>query len=441
MLTSQHIELEQSILGTMFLNPNLITKAKENIKRYMFQVDNHSMIYDGIIKMVDDKKEIDLINFLENYKEIIKEMGGVSYVTEVYSCSSTEVAFETKLELLINAYKKRLVLNLCTHVSDTMTIEDMEKNINKTLTNLYNCTLKKDLDIEEIYDNYLKNLYESNKDMGVKSGLTKIDEAIGNFRKGRLITIFARSGVGKSVFSIQIAKNMALRGHNVIYGSAEMSEDEVLNRMAASEFSINNNKFEKDLLTDEEKDKVSTFCANLSNNMLYISTETNIDRFINEIKVYKLKNKLDVVFLDYINKYVDSKSSAFKLTERIGEITSRLKTLAIEENICIVIVAQANRSVDKNNGEVYEILTEADIQDSARIEQDSDQIIGLYRDKRFDDRAYRDKMFRDGKVDYDSKDAKENPNCINAIILKNRHGGRGIKAFRWMGNICSISNM
>lgn len=372
MLTSQHIELEQSILETMFLNPNLITKAKENIKRYMFQVESHSMIYDGIIKMLDNKKEIDLINFLENYKEIIKAMGGVSYVTEVYSCSSTEMVFETKLELVIKAYKKRLSLNLCTYVSDTMTIEDMEKNINKTLTNLYNCTLKKDLDIEDVYDNYLKNLYERNKDIGVKGGLTKIDEAIGNFRKGRLITIFARSGVGKSVFSIQIAKNMALRGYNVIYGSAEMSEDEVLNRMAASEFSINNNKFEKDLLTDEEKDKVSTFCASLSNNMLYISTETNIDRFINEIKVYKLKNKLDVVFLDYINKYVDSKSSDFKLTERIREITSRLKTLAIEGNICVVIVAQANRSVDKNNGEVYEILTEADIQDSARIEQDSD---------------------------------------------------------------------
>ena len=59
MLTSQHIELEQSILGTMFIYPNLIAKAKENIKKYMFQIDNHSMIYEGILKMSEDKKEID----------------------------------------------------------------------------------------------------------------------------------------------------------------------------------------------------------------------------------------------------------------------------------------------------------------------------------------------------------------------------------------------
>lgn len=106
MLTSQHIELEQSILGTLFLNSNLLVKAKENIKPYMFQVENHKRIYEGIIKMVSDDKEIDLINFLENYKEVVREMGGVSYVSEVFSCSSTELAFETKLELLIKAYEE-----------------------------------------------------------------------------------------------------------------------------------------------------------------------------------------------------------------------------------------------------------------------------------------------------------------------------------------------
>ncbi|MBM6838393.1 hypothetical protein H9X77_09140, partial [Clostridium saudiense] len=145
MLTSQHIELEQSILGTLFLNVDLLVKAKDNIKPYMFQVEHHRRIYEGIIKMVEDDKKIDLINFLENYKEVVKEMGGVSYVSEVFSCSSTELAFETKLELLIKAYKKRLVLDLCTYISDDMTIEHMENKIKDTLDKIYSCTLKKEL--------------------------------------------------------------------------------------------------------------------------------------------------------------------------------------------------------------------------------------------------------------------------------------------------------
>ncbi|MBM6839448.1 hypothetical protein H9X77_14755, partial [Clostridium saudiense] len=135
--------------------------------------------------------------------------------------------------------------------------------------------------------------------------------------------------------------------------------------------------------------------SKLMNSSFYISTETDFEKFINEVKVYKLRNKLDIVFIDYINKYVDVDSNA-KLTELLGKITSKCKTLATEEDICVVIVAQANRNVDKNIGEVYEIITEADIQDSARIEQDSDQILGLYRQKLFDEKIYREKMYREG---------------------------------------------
>lgn len=439
MLTSQHIELEQSILGTLFLNSNLLVKAKDNIKPYMFQVENHKRIYEGIIRMVSDDKEIDLINFLENYKEIVKEMGGVSYVSEVFSCSSTELTFETKLELLIKAYQKRLVLDLCTYISDDMTIGHMENKIKNTLDKIYSCTLKKDLNIEDIYDDYLLELYNDQHELGAKSGLTKIDEALGNFRKGRLITVFARSGVGKSIFSTQIAKDMALRGHKVIYGTSEMTRNEIIDRMAANQLNIPCDKFNNKILTDEEKDKVSEFCGELLNKQLYISNETDIDKLINEIKVYKLRNKLDIVFIDYINKYVDVASNA-RLTELLGKITSKCKSLATDEDICVVLVAQANRTVDKNTGEVYEVITEADIQDSARIEQDSDQIIGLYRQKLFDEKIFREKMYRDGKLKYDSKDAKENPNCINISILKNRHGTRGIKAFRWDGQFCKIAN-
>lgn len=439
MLTSQHIELEQSILGTLFLNSNLLVKAKDNIKPYMFQVENHKRIYEGIIRMVSDDKEIDLINFLENYKEIVKEMGGVSYVSEVFSCSSTELAFETKLELLIKAYQKRLVLELCTYISDDMTIEHMENKIKNTLDKIYSCTLKKDLNIEDIYDDYLLELYNDESELGAKSGLTKIDEALGNFRKGRLITVFARSGVGKSIFSTQLAKDMAFRGHKVVYGTSEMTRNEIIDRMAANHLHISCDKFNNKRLTNEEKDKVSAFCGELLNKQLYISNETDIDKLINEIKVYKLRNNLDIVFIDYINKYVNVESNV-RLTELLGKITSKCKTLATEEDICVVLIAQANRNVDKNIGEVYEVITEADIQDSARIEQDSDQIIGLYRQKLFDEKIFREKMYRDGKLKYDSKDAKENPNCINISILKNRHGTRGIKAFRWEGEYCKISN-
>ncbi len=78
-----------------------------------------------------------------------------------------------------------------------------------------------------------------------------------------------------------------------------------------------------------------------------------------------------------------------------------------------------------------EKIDSSDIQDSARIEQDSDQVIALYRNIKLDDRVYRDMMFRQGKLRYNSKNADENPECMNVVVIKNRHGGRGTCALRW----------
>ena len=125
---------------------------------------------------------------------------------------------------------------------------------------------------------------------------------------------------------------MALRGHKVIYGTSEMTRSEIIDRMAANQLNISCDKFNNKKLSSEEKDKVAEFCGKLLNKQLYISNETDIDKLINEIKVYKLRNKLDIVFIDYINKYVDVASNA-RLTELLGKITSKCKSLATEEDI------------------------------------------------------------------------------------------------------------
>ena len=129
------------------------------------------------------------------------------------------------------------------------------------------------------------------------------------------------------------------------------------------------------------------------------------------------------------------------MTNKLGKISGKLKELALDEDICIVLVAQANRSIDRKTGDsAIDKISSGDIQDSARIEQDSDQIIGLYRDIKLDDKVHRDLLQRKGKLDYSSMDADKNPECMNAIIMKNRHGERGTCALKWEGKYSRVTN-
>lgn len=440
MLDNNQITLEQEILGAIFNNNELIIMARESIKPYMFQYTPHMKIYVAISDMVDRKMEVDLINFLEYQKRNLSDMDGSAYISSIYTCNLNNTGFYTKLDLLVRGYKRSIYLNMCNKISNGLTLEEIEEELENAKMYIHKCEVKKEIGIVNQYEKYMKLLYSDDRDKGLSSGLLYIDKYLGNFQKKRLITVFARSGVGKSTFALQVAGNMALSGANVFYGSAEMSVEQVLNKMAASSLSIDTKSIGDNRICNEDKDKICTYMNKLLSSNFYVSTETDLDKFIHEIKAYKLQNSLDIVFVDYINKYIDYAEKEL-MTNKLGKISGKLKELALEEDICVVLVAQANRSIDKKCGDIpVDKISASDIQDSARIEQDSDQVIGLYREFKFDDRAYRDFMFKKNKIDYYSMDADKNPNCINAIIMKNRHGERGTCALRWDGKYSRISN-
>lgn len=439
-LSNGQIQLEQEILGAMFKDSNLIIEAKNRIKAEMFLYSKHRRIYLGILEMVKEKLEIDLVTFLEHHKKVIGEMDGVAYVSEIFACSVSSLAFNTKLKLLVDNYKKHLYLKAVDKINGDMNLEEIEGEIEEAKVKIHKCSLKREIDINAQYDEYINWLYDENRDKGIKSGLLYVDKYLGNFQKGRLITVFARSGVGKTTFSLQLASNMALGGYKVFYGSAEMTRNQIFNKIAGSYLSLSTKAIDDDSILKEDKDSISRFMANLINKKIYVSIETNFERFVNEIKVYKMQNSLDIVFVDYINKYIDF-SDKDLMTNRLGKISGVLKTLAMEEDICIVLLAQANRMVDKRGGDIpLEKIDSGDIQDSARIEQDSDQVIALYRNIKLDDRVYRDMMFRQGKLRYNSKNADENPECMNVVVIKNRHGSRGTCALKWNGRYSRVSD-
>lgn len=440
MLDNNQIMLEQELLCSMLNNKKLIIVGKEKIKPEMFLYGPHTKIYLGILDMVSKKMEVDLVTFLEYHKKEVRYMDGVSYVTDIYTCGCSDAGFNTKAELLIKNYKRHIYLKTIEKINGDMTLDEIEGELDNAKVQVHKCQIKKEIDIAKQYEEYINWLYNKDRNGGIKSNFIHLDKYLGNFQKGRLITVFARSGVGKTTFSLQLAANMILNGAKVLYGSAEMTTNQILNRMAASYLSISSKSIDDDSINAGDKDNITKYMSTLLEKNFYITTETDFEKFINEVKVYKLQNSLDVIFVDYINKYIDF-SERDIMTNKLGKISGMLKTLAMEEDICVVLMAQANRVVDKKGGDMaIEKIDSSDIQDSARIEQDSDQVIALYRNVKLDDKMYKDILFKKGKLNYSSKNADENPECINAIIIKNRHGDRGTCALRWNGRYSKVTN-
>ena len=436
MIKNEAFQIEQEILSGFLNNQNLLREYKEKIHPKHFIIKIHQNFYNFLLEM--DKKDlvIDPISFMNFNKNRLKEVDGAAYVSEISTCLPSQMGFATKIDLFIDNYKESLIRGIRHDLEVLETTEDLTKLLENTLSEVYNTTSEKEINIANDYDEYLSWLYGENEDIGIKSGLTNLDNILGKFQAGRMIGIFARSGVGKSTVAIQIALNMALQKHRIIYGSGEMSKAEVLNKMAASRLSIPYELLASKEITLEDKDRVCELISNLMNNGLYITNETDLNKLLAEVKSYKLKYGLDVLFVDYVNKYI--KANNRNLSEKIGEVTSTLKDFALKEKVCVVLLAQANRESDKKTGEIVEKVNEGDIQDSARIEQDCDQVIALYRNKKLDNAEYR--AANEHEIDYNSKSADKNPDCINFTVVKNRHGKKNTLAFRWNGKLSQVTN-
>jgi replicative DNA helicase len=89
--------------------------------------------------------------------------------------------------------------------------------------------------------------------------------------------------------------------------------------------------------------------------------------------------RLAVVFIDYL-KFVRAtdRYPGFRVYE-IGEITGALKQLAKSEDICVVLLVQANRAVEARDRRDRRPGM-ADLRDSGDIEADADVVAFIYRE-------------------------------------------------------------
>lgn len=221
--------------------------------------------------------------------------------------------------------------------------------------------------------------------------------------------------------------------------SLEMGRSEIINKFVSNGCDIEFNKIYKKELNDTEKEKITLYISDfLSTKHLEIyDSISDIDNIISTIKRDKLKNNIDIAFIDLINRVSNKLVNLKNRAEYLGELTRRLKLLALQLNIPIVITAQINRVIE---GRQDKRPTLADIKESGGIAEDSDLVIGLYRNRELDRREVRESLRNKGILDYNSKNPDKNPFAMELITLKGRNVPVEVYSLNWEGKYQRIND-
>jgi replicative DNA helicase len=423
----QSIEVEQNLLGCLINYPNCLADILGIITHEDFYKEAHKIIYSVLINLFTEDKKIDLITIINEIRSIkaLDNIGGITYISEIAagSIGKNAKAYADIIKELSN--KRKLIktgiklteegYNEKSKSKDILnTIEDELFKINIAQENrlakanvLLESTLTK---IEQLYIN-------GGGMTGLETKFHEIDRITRGLQRQDLIILAARPSMGKTTIAMNIGSNVA-KEHNVAIFSLEMSKEQLMTKIIASESIVKYENVRSGKLTDDEWRNIANASNKISQKNLFIDDRSALS--VNEIKAtckkIKMQHGLDLVIIDYLQLMTGKGNSR---EQEISGISQGLKGIAKELDCTVIALSQLSRAPEQR-ADHRPILS--DLRESGGIEQDADIVMFLYRDEYYNKRT----------VD---------KNISECIFSKNRNGKVGTVKLGWFGEYQKFGNL
>lgn len=259
----------------------------------------------------------------------------------------------------------------------------------------------------------LTEVHDAGGFLGVKSGLTELDETLGGFHPTDLVIVAARPAVGKTALALNFANSAATKD-SVLFFSGEQGHEQIGSRMFSIEGNVNSAQMRNVDFKEHEWAFVTNAVDLLRKKKIIICDEAypKITSIIRTARAMKYEHDIKAIYVDYL-QIVESTRTDLAKFEQVGQVARALKALAIELNIPVIVLAQVKRAVDDRNDKRP---LQGDISDSSEIEKTADVIMTLYRDDAYPTQ----------------ENEKKREGIAEILICKNRHGPTGVidAAFR-----------
>lgn len=423
----QNIEAEQAVLGSVFLDAEMMIEALEYIEAKDFYRRSHQLIFQTMLILNERNEAIDLITVKDRLEQdnLLEDVGGLSYLSDLALAVPTaaNIVYYAKI-----VEQKSLLRNLIQTATDIVTKgfeqgEDVETILDNAERSILEVSEKRNrsgfLSIADVLNTSIANidrLYQNNEEItGLPTGYPALDKMTAGLQPEELIILAARPAVGKTAFALNIAQNIGTKtDRSVAIFSLEMGAESLVNRMLCAEGSIEAGHLRTGQLSEEEWQNLIIAMGSLSRAQIYIDDTPGIK--ITEIrakcrKLSQEKGNLGLVLIDYL-QLIEGTGRESRQQE-VSEISRQLKKLAKELKVPVIALSQLSRGVEQRQDK-RPVLS--DIRESGSIEQDADIVAFLYREDYYGR--------EDGEED-EKRDAPEVDNVIEVIIEKNRSGARG----------------
>ncbi|MDO5033599.1 MAG: replicative DNA helicase [Eubacteriales bacterium] len=430
------LEAEQAVLGSILLDNKNLHHAMSRLKVEDFYYPNHQNIYESILRVQEKNAPIDLISLVEDLstRKLLDRVGGVQVLSDLSNFVSPHnaeyyidiVAEKSRLRRFIKTFKELQGLAYGEEAATDDLISLAAKRLQEIREGAGDASFS--LVGEVIFARY-NELYKMFKEAKVPlqhTGYPSLDQKIGGLRKGSLIILAARPGMGKSAFAFNIAQRVAssYAVPTAIF-SLEMSKEEVSTRFLSTYATLDSSKVNSAQLSADEWESLAKSSSEFYGTPIYINDRSGIgpQEMLARCRELKLKEpNLGLVIVDYLQLMNSDRRRQDNRQQEISDISRSLKIMARELDCPVIALSQLSRSCEARSNKRPML---SDLRDSGAIEQDADVVLFLYRDDYY--------AALEGREAETMPQAADQPASFVAelIVAKNRHGETGSIELGW----------
>ena len=426
-------QAEQAVLGSMLIDADCVKDVMDQLQPEDFYLRQNREIFETIYSMFIYSKPIDGVTVAGE----LEKNGLYNDTTRPYLLQLMEVTPTSAnvMEYVRIVREKALMRSVAVAASEiTAMVQEggaagdmLESAEQKVYAIRRGRNAQNMVSISVVLQDVMSHLAElsasgGNTLPGLSTGLSAIDGKINGLNKSDLLLLAARPGMGKTSLALNIALNAAkASGKTVAIFSLEMSRDQLVQRLIASEGLIENTRLVTGNLRESDWVKIAEAASTLSRLDIRIDDNPLLTVADMNAKCRRLDN-LGLVVIDYLQLMSSAGGKGYSGENRqqaVSDISRMMKIMAKELQVPVLCLSQLSRANEKREDKRPML---SDLRESGSIEQDADIVMFIYRD------------------DYYNEDS-EKRNIAECIVAKNRHGETGKVELRWMPDYTTFGTL
>ena len=418
-------QAEQAVLGSMLIDPDCIKDVMDKLQPEDFYLRANRDIFETIYHMFIYSRPIDGVTVAgEMERNGVYNDNTRDYLVQLMDVTPTSANVMEYVKIVLDKSLMRQVAAAAGSITAMVQegngdagdmLESAEQKVyairrGRSAQNMVTVSMV----LQDVMNHLAELTASGGKTLpGLSTGLSAVDAKINGLNKSDLLLLAARPGMGKTSMALNVALSAAREsGKTVAIFSLEMSREQLVTRLIASEGLVENTRLVTGNLRESDWQRIAEAASSLSRMDIRIDDNPLLTVADINAKCRRLEN-LGLVVIDYLQLMTSAGGKGYSGENRqqaVSDISRMLKIMAKELQVPVLCLSQLSRANEKRDDKRPML---SDLRESGAIEQDADIVLFLYRD------------------DYYNSDS-EKRNVAECIVAKNRHGETGKVELRWM---------